>query len=72
MDERVLRDILQAIEEPNRPTIWRIIMKSKITKFAAVAIITIVVVLSITLLDKSIPSAYALEQTIKADRKSTV
>lgn len=43
--------------------IWRIIMKSKITKFAAAAAIIIMAVLSVTVLDTS---AYALEQTIKA------
>ena len=45
---------------------WRIIMKSRITKLAAAAVIIIIVVLSVTVLDKSIPSAYALEQTMKA------
>jgi len=47
-------------------SIWKIIMKSRITKLAAAAVIIIIVVLSITVLDKSIPSAYALEQTMKA------
>lgn len=42
---------------------WRIIMKSKITKFAAAAVIIIAAVLSLTVWDTS---AYALEQTIKA------
>ncbi len=46
--------------------IWRRIMKRPITKIAAVAAIIIVVVLSITLLDKSVTSAYAIEQTIEA------
>jgi len=41
-------------------------MKSPITKLAAAAVIIIAVVLSVTVLDKSIPSAYALEQTLKA------
>ena len=41
-------------------------MKSRITKLAAAAVIIIIVVLSVTVLDKSIPSAYALEQTMKA------
>jgi len=44
-------------------SIWRIIMKSPITKLAAAAVIIIIVVLSVTILDTS---AYALAQTIKA------
>lgn len=41
-------------------------MKSSITKFAAAAVIVIAAVLSINLLSKSTPAAYALEQTIQA------
>ena len=41
-------------------------MKSKITKFAAAAVVIIAVGLSITLLDKTVPTAYALEQTTEA------
>jgi len=41
-------------------------MKSRITKLAAAAVIIIAVVLSINLWDKSIPTAYALSQTIQA------
>ena len=46
--------------------IWRIIMKNRITKFAAAAVIVLAVVFSMTIFDKSIPSAYAIEQTIEA------
>ena len=46
--------------------IWRKIMNSRITKLAAAAVIIIAVTLSINLFDKTIPSAYALEQTIEA------
>lgn len=46
--------------------IRNIIMKHPITKLAAAAVIIIAVVLSITFLDKSVPSAYAIEQTIEA------
>ncbi len=52
----------------NQSILRRIIMKSKITKFAAAAIIIMVITLTINLWDKSIPSAYALEQTIKANQ----
>lgn len=41
-------------------------MKSKITKLAAAAVIIVAAVLSITVLDKSVPSAYAITQTIEA------
>jgi len=49
----------------NKLFVRRLIM-NRFTKFAAAAVIIIALVLSITLLDKSIPSAYALEQTMAA------
>jgi hypothetical protein len=73
MDERVLKDVLFALEESEKtsaltePNIWRIIMKSPITKLAAAAVIIVGVVLSITFWDKTTPTAYALEQTIQAN-----
>jgi hypothetical protein len=73
MDERILGDacdaMKQSLETPSaltRPNVWRTIMKSKITKFAAAAVVIMAFVLTITLMDKSISSAYALEQTVKA------
>jgi hypothetical protein len=72
-DERILKDTLAAYEKSEtkkaaetQPNIWRIIMKSKITKLAAAAVIIIAVVLSTTFLDKAISPAYALEQTLEA------
>jgi len=47
--------------------IRRIIMKSPITKLAAAAVIIVAVVLAITVWDESIPSAYALTDTIEAN-----
>lgn len=41
-------------------------MKSRMTKLAAAAVIITAVVVSITFLDKSVASAYAVEQTINA------
>jgi len=61
--KKELRKEQTAKPEPN---IWRIIMKSRISKFAAAAVIIIAVVFSMTILDKSMPSAYAIEQTIEA------
>ena len=46
--------------------IGRTIMRSPITKLAAAAVIIIGVLVSINLWDKSIPTAYAIEQTIQA------
>ena len=47
-------------------SIRRKIMKSPITKLATAAAIIIAVVLSMSLWDKSTPSAYAFEQTVEA------
>jgi len=47
--------------------IRRTIMKSSITKLAAAAVIITAVLLSINFWDNSIPTAYALEQTIQAN-----
>lgn len=41
-------------------------MKSKMTKFAAAAVIIMAVALSLTFLDKSVTAVYAIEQTIEA------
>ena len=75
MDERVLKDVSKVLEQSERtksalvqPNIWRKIMKNRITKLVAVAVIVIAVLLSITIFDKTIPAAYALEQTIEANR----
>jgi len=46
--------------------VWRIIMNKPLIKLAAAAVIIIALVLSINLWDKSIPTAYALSQTIQA------
>ena len=50
-------------------SIWRMIMKNRITKLVAVAVIILAVLISISVLDKSVTSAYALEQTVEAIRK---
>jgi len=54
MDERVLKDILKALGESQRtksaasePNIWRIIMRSRISKFVAAAVIIIAVIVSV-------------------------
>ncbi len=72
-DQEIFDDLreAQAKSKQSKPGIStigirRIIMKSKITKLAAVAVIIFVATLSINLLDNSITTAYALEQTIQA------
>lgn len=72
-DNSVLGDVIEAFEKSkNKKTsateqnIWRIIMKSPITKLAAAAVIVLAVVFSMTIFDKSVPTAYAFEQTIQA------
>jgi hypothetical protein len=52
----------------SRFEIWRIIMKSSITKLAVAAVLLVAAVLSITLLNKSATPAYAFEQMIEALR----
>lgn len=43
-------------------------MKSRISKLAAAAVVIIAVVISVSLLDKSVTPVYAIEQTIEANR----
>ncbi|MFC1738681.1 hypothetical protein ACFL1G_06500 [Planctomycetota bacterium] len=73
MDKRVLDDVLVAYEKSKKaktavkqPLIWRIIMNRPVTKIAA-AVIIVAAVLSITFFDKLTTTAYAIEQTIKAN-----
>ena len=75
IDDKIINDALTAFEKSEKtqsvspePNIWRIIMKSKITKLATAAVIIIAVVFSISFLDKSVTTSYALEQTIEASR----
>jgi Uma2 family endonuclease len=52
----------------NQTNIWRIIMNNRITKFAVAAVVLAAVVLSITIFDNTVQEAYAIEQTIEANR----
>jgi anti-sigma-K factor RskA len=82
-DERMCKSarqaILQAVERqkikqltsgPNigLEYIRKTIMKNKITEIAAAAVVIAVVLIGVTLIDKSATSAYAFEQTIRAMR----
>ena len=75
LDKRVHDDISAALVESENnksvlaePNIWRTIMKSPIIKLTAAAVIIIAVAISVTILDKSVTPAYAIEQTIEANR----
>ncbi|MHC4728936.1 MAG: hypothetical protein ACYS17_17115, partial [Planctomycetota bacterium] len=72
LDKRIIDASLLAQEKLKqtqsasiRPNIWRIIMKSQITKFATAAVIIIAAVILLTVLDKSTTPTWALEQTIE-------
>jgi hypothetical protein len=74
VNQAVLNDLLDQLDKSKnktpailQPNIWRIIMKSKITKFATAAAIIIVVAISLfTFIDKAATPAWAIEQTIEA------
>ncbi len=58
---------LKQADKVNRQfRIWRLIMNSKITKYAAAAVIIIAAVLSVNIFNNTMPVAYAIEQTIEA------
>ncbi|MHC4622166.1 MAG: anti-sigma factor family protein [Planctomycetota bacterium] len=69
--DRILREQSLRLKKANQTDrqlqLWRIIMKSKITKLAAAAAIIIVAAISITYLGELGSVAYALEQTIQAN-----
>jgi hypothetical protein len=73
MDRRILADSIAAMQSA-RPTsdeahphpIWRSIMHSKISKFAAAGILLIATLFVLTLFDKTVTPAYALEYTVQA------
>lgn len=74
IDERIINDTLTECNQSEesqtvytKPNSWRIIMKNPITKLAAAAVIIIAAVFSISLLDNSVTTAYALEQSIEAN-----
>jgi len=62
---RIIREQNQKLKQADRINrqlrIWRIIMKSKITRYAAAAVIIIAVVLTVSIFHKSIPTASAAQ-----------
>jgi len=74
LDVRVHGEISKTLAESDiaesavkQPNIWSTIMKSPVTKIATAAVIIIAVAISVTILDKSVTPAYAIEQTIEAN-----
>ena len=70
--EEASEDFSKTLMPSKQHILWSDIMKSPITKLAAAAVIIVAVVLSITILDKSVTPAYAIEQTIEAMKNVTV
>jgi len=69
--DQLEQDLLGALtKQPRRKEtpliIWRMIMKSSITKLATAAAIILIAVFSATFLEKSVTPAWAIEQTIEA------
>ena len=58
---------LERATQPKQHLVWEYIMKNRIAKLAAAAVVIVAVVLSIDAWDKLTPAAYALEQTIQAN-----
>jgi len=58
---------LERSTQPKQPIIWEYIMRSRIAKLAAAAVVVIAAVLVIDPFDKLSPAAYALEQTVQAN-----
>lgn len=67
LDNKIMNAALAAFGKSKKtsakqqPSIWRIIMKTKITKFAIAAIVIIAIVFSITIFDRSMPTASAAQ-----------
>lgn len=74
-DQAVLEAMLIAHKKANektsaliKPGLRSIVMRRPITKLAAAAVVVVALVLFVGLWDKSAPAAYALEQTMEANR----
>jgi uncharacterized protein YciI len=50
-------------------SVWSMIMKKRITKFAAAAVFILAALLAISVMDKTVTPAYALGQTVEAIKK---
>jgi len=77
MDEVLLGEVLKAFEKSKKKksttpqqNIWRIIMKSRMTKFAASAAVIIAFILSMTLSDKTVVPAFGMNDVLAAMAKA--
>ncbi len=76
-DKAVLDKILKASETKNtipahQPNIWRIIMQSKMTKFATAAVFVAVAILSVNLFDKTVVPAYGLTEALQVYKQANI
>ena len=70
---RILEKLLTTLDRSKKTTIeqtntWRIIMESRMSKITAAAAVIVLVLVGVTLIDRSATPAYAIEQTIEAMR----
>ncbi|MEA3226112.1 MAG: hypothetical protein U9Q07_09190 [Planctomycetota bacterium] len=70
-DEKVFEDVLGARQEtaenvPAVPEIWRIIMKSPLTKIAAAVILIVACLIGVFMFNRTSGVAWAIEQSIEA------
>lgn len=70
LDRTILEDCYVELDHlpTSRTTIWSTIMHHKMVKPIAAAIILIAGFLGLTLFDKTVPTVYAIEQTVEAMR----
>lgn len=67
LEQAILRVLTKQPRHKQQPLkIWRIIMKSNMTKLATAAVIIVAVVLTVTILDRTVTPAWAIEDTAKA------
>ena len=70
LEQKLLNKLTNQHQQRHSPLeIWRLIMKNRTTKLATAAVIILIAVFGITVLDKSVSPAYAIEQTIEAFKK---
>ncbi len=63
--DRLEEELLATMRnQPRQEKVWRIIMKSTITKFAAAAVIIVAAIAGITIVEKTTKPAWAIEQTV--------
>jgi hypothetical protein len=72
-DQEIFDELQQTLAKSKQPppgisaiNIWRILMKSRMTKLAAAAVIIIALVVLFQIPDSLLPTAYALQDTIEA------